>query len=191
MALTKQFRSPNSPSPIYGIRPGFNVGDFERQATVAIATIPSTSASVAAPTAISPHARAVKISVNVTAGSGNVSLTVKSAVDNFTATVATYNNLALGTYDFYLGGWASPSGDSVNGSYLATQYGPVAAGSSPAVGNTTGDEDTVHPDPSADSNYTGGTYNPVLFLSLDGYDLKVSSVVVGTVTYDVEVTPIS
>lgn len=191
MALTKQFRSHNSPSPIYGIRPGFNVGDFERQATVAIATIPSTSISVAAPTAISPHARAVKVSVNVTAGTGNVSLTVKSAVDNFTATVATYNNLALGTYDFYLGGWSSPVGDSVNGSYQATKYGPVAAGHSPAAGNTTGDEDTTNPDPKADSNYIGGTYNPVLFLSLDGYDLKVSSVVVGTVTYDVEVTPIS
>lgn len=203
MALSKQFRSPSSPSPIYGLRPGFNVGDIERQYTRYLGvygTFDTTSHLVTAQTStadavgtvVSPKCRSVKISINVT-GTGSVDITAKSAGDAFAATIFDSGNLAQGTYEFFLGGWSSPSGDSVNGTYIATQYGPVKIGQTPSASNPTGDQETSASkvNISADSNYVGGAYNPVLFLSLDGLDLKFFSVKTGTASWDVEVTEVS
>lgn len=221
MALSKNARSPHSPSPIYGIRPGFTVGDLEGQyrhgfRVYGTFTAPITSDSAGLPTntwnavngawnpldmisaqktnsdvsgtQISPHARAIKVAINVT-GTGTVDVIVKSNVDSFTATIADFGALSVGTYSFYLGGYSSVDSDGT--SYGATQYGPVKAGFSPAAADSTGDEETTHPDPSADSNYVGGIYNPFRFLSLDGYDLKFFSTVVGSVGYDVTVVTMS
>ena len=194
MALEKDFRSPHSPSPIYGLRPGFNVGDLDRPYGQApIAGIASTSSSVAAPSAISPQARVVKVTVYVTSGTGSVDVTLKSATDTYTAALLDTGALTLGTYEFYVGGWANPTSNS-DATFKATQYGPVVAGVTPDKGNTTGDEEPVstgNADPASSSNYVGGTYNPVDFISLAGADVKVYSVVVGTVTYRVDVVPVS
>jgi hypothetical protein len=177
--LSKHARSPHSPSPIYGIRPGFTVADIERQYTPAIVAIGTTSSSVVrsigTPIATG-GARAVKITVNVT-GAGSVTVTVYSEVDGYSAAIATYTGLTAGSYEFFLGGWSSP--DSDGSSYLATQYGPVPPAS----------EATSGLDPSDSSNYVGQTYNPFEFLSLDGYDLLFLSAVTGTVSYDVSFAP--
>lgn len=174
--LNKFARNSNSPSPIYGIRPGFNVGDFEPR-TLPKSVI-ATGSITATGTTVSLGARAAKFTVHVTAGSGTVTLVVKSNSDSYTATIATYGPLSLGNYDFFLGGWASPTGGTA---YQATQYGPSGAQSQATSGLN----------PATDNNYVGGPYNPVKFLSLDGYDLQVVATVSGTVTYDIEIVPIS
>lgn len=190
MPLSKNARSPHSPSPIYGIRPGFTVADFDRQYTPQVQAKASGSASDPTPTAVPiKGARAIKIVVNVTAGSGSVDVTVKSAVDSFVATVASYTGLVLGANVFYLGGWSSP--DSDGSSYTATKYGPPQTANDPDADNPTGDQDTDDPALAASSNYMGGTYNPFRFLSLDGYDLKFVTVANGTVTYDIQFEPLS
>lgn len=211
MALNKNARSPHSPSPIYGIRPGFTVGDIEGRyrhgfhvygtftapvttdaAGVPINTWNTTNGawnpldvisvqktnSDASGTTISPHARAIKVTINVS-GTGTVDVLIKSAVDSFASTVVDFGALGAGTYSFFVGGYASPDSDGT--SYTATQYGPVGAQG----------EATSGLNPSTDNNYVGGTYNPFRFLSLDGYDLKFFSTVSGTVGYDVTVTTLS
>lgn len=210
MPLNNHSRSPHSPSPIYGIRPGFTVGDLEQarvtplhvygtyQAasltpswnattgrwTLVDALTAQASTSDASGTVVTPNARAIKISANMT-GTGSVLLTIKSNVDSYTATVITYTLTATGGfkgtghYEFYLGGYASPSSDGT--SYQATQYGPVGANSEAESGLS----------PSTDNNYVGQTYNPFQFLSLDGYALKFFATVTGTAGYDVNVTAIS
>lgn len=216
-SLTKHSRSPHSPSPIYGIRPGFTVGDLEASRATQLHvygtfTTPTGSepenvwdavkgkwvvmdvvssqrtTSDAGGTVVSPGARVVKIQINVT-GTGTVDVSAKSNSDSYSATIFDPGALSAGFYEFMLGGWASPSSDAT--SYGATQYGAVKSGSSPAATNPTGDQETVHPDPAADSNYVGGTYNPFQFLSLDGYALKFFATVVGSVGFDVSVTPVS
>ena len=208
--LTQHARSPHSPSPIYGIRPGFTVGDLDAARITSLHVYGTWSSpgsdSIGLPTPIwnpttgkwdvmdllltqasttdssgtqiSPHARVVSISINVT-GSGSVDVSAKSASDSFSAKIFESGVLTAGNYQFYLGGWASPSGDG--SSYDATQYGP-ANGQSEAESGL---------DPSTDNNYVGQTYNPFQFLSLDGFDLKFFSTVVGSVGYDVSVTLVS
>ena len=220
-ALSKQVRSPHSPSPIYGIRPGFTVGDLDNQYRGAILVygtyttggnltngyptnqwpptpgqnypaITQRSTADASGTVVSPHARVVKITINVS-GAGTVDVSAKSASDSYSAKIFESGVLSAGTYEFYLGGWSSPTSNS-DASYKATQYGPVKYPNSPDHTNTTGDEEpvtTTHADSSADSNYVGGTYNPVDFTSLDGYDLKFFAAITSTVGFDVEVTPVS
>src|SRR3954471_19607594 len=174
MPLSKQFRTHNSPSPIYGIRPGFTIADLDHQyvepiqvygvvswpatqwppVTGNLPTVTGKTTSDASGTVAAVNARAVKVAINVTAGSGTVDVLIKSAVDNYTATVVDFGPLALGSYEFFVGGWASPVDDpGGNDTYIATRYGPVKAGSSPATSNPTGDEETTNPDPSADNNY--------------------------------------
>jgi hypothetical protein len=223
--LSQYARSPHSPSPIFGIAPGFTVGDLEKGYTPYLLAIGTAGANTdgsltvtgvsitTTSTAINANARAVKIVAHVTAGSGSVTLTVKSNVDAYATTIATYTGLTVaggddGTYELFLGGYGTqaefqtsrmitpelsvegvnntlyPSSDST--SYVATRYGPTKPGLLPAVS-----EDETNPDPSADSNYMGGTYNPFQFLSLDGYALEITGTVTGTVTFDVEVVPIS
>lgn len=213
MPLNKHARTPHSPSPIYGIRPGFTVGDLDAarvtqlhvygtytspagtepvgswNATtgrwVVIDTLAtSKTTSDSGGTIVSPNARAVKISANMT-GTGSVVMTVKSNVDSYTAVVAVYTLTATGGfngtghYEFYLGGWGSPSSDGT--SYQATQYGPNGANSEAESGLS----------PSTDNNYVGQAYNPFQFLSLDGYALQFTTVVSGSVAYDVNVTALS
>lgn len=227
MPLKQHTRTRNSPSPIYGISPGFNVGDLDRAYTPPVgvlgtfATSPgdwagdpgyltsqATTTQTSSP--IQTYARAVKIAVNVS-GTGSITVVVKSAVDSYSAVVATYTTLTAGSYQFFLGGYGSPQtyapsvadGDNVLGegvkettpggpdkvnyptsdgtSYVATRYGPVGANSEATSGLKA---DT-------DNNYSGGTYNPFQFLSLDGYALEFTATVTGTVGYDIEVMPIS
>lgn len=200
MALSKHARSPHSPSPIYGIRPGFTIADIEGRymrplriyGTFDSGTdqlTASASTSDASGTTIKPHCNVIKVNINVTSGSGSVQVIMKSAVDNFTATIADFGALGVGTYEFFIGGWSSPDSDGTN--YTATKYGPVKPGSSPASTNPTGNEETTNPDPNADSNYMGGGYNPFQFLSLDGYDLKFFSTVVGTIAFDATAIAVS
>lgn len=126
--LSQHPRSPQSPSPIYGIRPGFTVGDLDRSYTPPMPVFgvlqtypggalqpnwdPGTVASQvtisSGPTVVQPNARAVKIAVNVS-GTGSITLVVKSNVDAFATVVATYNNITAGGYQFYLGGFGSPA----------------------------------------------------------------------------------
>ncbi len=213
--LSKHARSPHSPSPIYGIRPGFTVGDLEAARLTSLHvyrtwTAPGTNSegeptqvwntvtgrwdvmdlietqattSDASGTVVSPHARVVKVSINVS-GSGSVDVSFKSASDSYSAKIFDSGVLNAGTYEFFVGGYASPSSDG--SSYVATQYTPG--------GPTTGDaqDQAGFPlSPGQDNNYVGGTYNPFQFLSLDGYDLKFFSTVVGSVGYDVSVTQVS
>lgn len=200
------------------LRPGFTVGDLDHQYATGILVYGSVSWAPAIPaggvgaattwgntnqpiltqrstsdltgTIVKPGGRAVKIAINVT-GTGTVDVSALTMADG-TTSVFDGGVLPAGNYEFFVGGWASPVGDAVNGTYQATQYGPVKAGSSPAANDPTGGQETgANKNPSASSNYVGGTYNPVLFLSLDGFDLKFFATVVGTVGFDVEVTPIS
>lgn len=237
MPLSKQIRSPHSPSPIYGdgsmrmnqktpnrglLRPGFNVGDIDRSATTSLlvygtyvwatatdttrtpntvepfppagsnqGTIQQTSIADATGTTVSPHARVVKITIHVS-GTGTIDISCKSAVDSFAAVVFDSGALAAGAYDFYVGGWSSPTSNS-DATYIATQYGPIKPGNTPSTGNTTGDQETnqTKVNTAADSNYVGPGYNPVDFTSLDGFDLKFFSVLSGSASWDVEVTPVS
>lgn len=220
MALTNHARSPHSPSPIYGIRPGFTVADLEPSRVTALHVYGTYQAGSLTPTwnaqtgrwtvvdaltaqatatdstgvVVSPNARVVKIGTNVT-GTGSVVITVKSAVDSYTATVATYTLTATngfnktGHTEFFLGGWSSPSSDGT--SYVATQYGPnlVTVGGILTQGSQ--EEATSTMNPAADSNYVGQTYNPFQFLSLDGYSLKFFATVTGSVGYDLNVIGIS
>lgn len=209
MPLSKHPRSPHSPSPIYGIRPGFTVGDLDASfltslhvygtwsagsvtptwnATtgrwaVADALTAQASASDPTGTIVSPNARAIKVGINIS-GTGSVHLTMKSAVDSYVAVIQDFGVLTAGFYEIVVGGWASASGDG--SVYQATRYGPTFRGNSPVLS-----EDTIHPNHAADSNYFGQTYNPFQFLSLDGYAVKFFSVVAGTVGYDVSVTALS
>lgn len=205
----KHARSPHSPSPIYGIRPGFTVGDLEAARLTPLhvygtysspgsdsiglptftwntqtgrwdvidALLTQATTSDSSGTVVSPNARAVKIGANVT-GTGNVTITVKSAIDSYSSTLATYV-LTKGNYELYLGGWATASSDGT--SYDVTQYGPNGADSEAESGLS----------PATDNNYVGQTYNPFQFLSLDGYSLKFFTTVSGSVGYDVNVTAIS
>lgn len=185
--LNKHARSPHSPSPIYGIRPGFTIGDIEAQYTTEISVYNGRTTSDSSGTTVSPKARVVKITITM-AGSGSVDVSAKTAADG-TTTVFDSGGLTIGSYEFFVGGWSSP--DSDGSTYGATQYGPVKSGSSPEAGNTTGDEETTNPDPSADSNYVGGTYNPFEFLSLDGYDLIFKATLTGTGQFSVAITRVS
>ncbi len=196
-SLSKHPRATNTPDPIYGIRAGFTIGDLEGRYMAPIRVFGTWGASDALTVGsaisnvgviVSPHARVIKVSLNIT-GTGTVDVVVKSAVDSYTATIADFGALGQGTYEFFLGGWSSSSSDG--SSYIATQYGPVKAGSSPGPANPTGDEELTNPDPAADSNYAGGTYNPFQFLSLDGYALTFISTVSGSVLYDMSVVAVS
>jgi hypothetical protein len=218
--LTNHARSPHSPSPIYGIRPGFTVGDLDASRLTALHVYGTYQQGSASPTwnavtgrwtlvdaltaqastsdntgtVISPAARVVKIAANVT-GTGSVVLTVKSAVDSYTAVIATYTLTATGGwngtghYEYMLGGWASASSDGT--SYQATQYGPNTATIGGVLTQGAQEEATTNLNLAADSNYVGQTYNPFQFLSLDGYSLKFFAAVTGTVGYDVNVTSVS
>lgn len=210
--LNEHARSPHSPSPIYGIRPGFTVGDLEAAHITAlhvygtfsvpvnadpnntwntttgrwtvIDTITSqATSSDASGTVISPKARAVKIAINVS-GAGSVDISCKSNSDSYTAKIFDSGVLTAGSYEFYLGGYATPSSDG--SSYVAKQYTPGGPTTTYAP-----DESGFPLSPSEDNYYVGGTYNPFQFLSLDGYDLKFFSAVVGTVGYDCSVTAMS
>lgn len=215
--LSKHARSPHSPSPIYGIRPGFTIADLEGRYMHSFRVYGTYQAPNAAPppdgtwdavagvwkpldkiltqktttdslgTVISPHARVVKITMNIS-GTGTVDLSVSSAVDSYGSTIADYSALPAGSYEFFLGGWSSA--DSDNTSYVATQYGPNP-NESPDANNPSGDQDIDDPTFGTSSNYVGGTYNPFQFLSLDGYDLKFFAAVSGSVGYDVTVTTVS
>ena len=256
--LSHHARSPHSPSPIYGISPGFTVGDLDRAYTPAIPALyvaPLVSYPGGSPLwdpgdiltqltismtsgAISANARAVKIRVNVS-GTGSITLSVTTAADGYTTPIAIYYNLSVGSYMFYLGGYgnqtqfSSPTGEeqtdlasnvdnpnietfqtgineagttpsptSDGSSYIGglSQYGPIGpflgqqgsnssadfpGGFDPAQANPSG------LNPATDNNYFGQTYNPFQFLSLDGYQLKLSAAVTGTVGYDASVIPIS
>jgi hypothetical protein len=224
--LNQQVRSPNSPSPIYGdgslrmntlavnkglLRPGFNIGDLDRQFASPIYvygtwTYPLNSTNFppgtysplltqiaiadAIGTIISPNARAVKIIIHVS-GPGTTRITAQSSADTYTATIFDTGVLTAGDYDFYLGGWSSPSSDTTNRTYQATRYGPPKPGTAVTSTDPTGDEETVNPNPAADSNYVGGTYNPIEFISLDGQSLKFFSILGGTAAWDVSVIPLS
>lgn len=241
--LSKNTRSPHSPSPIYGdgslrmntlaknvglLRPGFNVGDLEHQYAGSILVygtynMPATS-TITAGTAVEPFdptyansltpssktmgsinqtntadtsgtdvkpgARAVKISIHVT-GTGNITFTAVTDADGTTQVFNT-GALSAGSYEFFLGGWASPTSNS-DATYLASQYGPVKPGGTISANDPTGDEELgAQRDPKAFSNYVGGTYNPVDFTSLDGYGLTFKSTPkVGSCSWDLSVTPIS
>ena len=225
--LTYHPRSPHSPSPIYGISPGFTVGDCEarfvtplhvygtyqagsitptwnnvtgRWTEVDVLTAAAT-ASDSSGTIISPAARVVKISANVT-GTGSLILTVKSNVDSYSATIASYNLNATGgwkgtgAYEFFLGGYASNSGTVVEttsdgSSYPATRYGPSVVVVNGVATQGPSDQATTNLSLATDNNYVGQTYNPFQFLSLDGYALKFNTVVTGTVGYNVNVTTVS
>jgi hypothetical protein len=132
--LSQHPRSPSSPSPIYGIRPGFTVGDLDRAYTPSIpvfgtpvtypagtattgglqpnwdpgSVVPFSTTISSGPTVVQPNARAVKIAVNVS-GTGSITLIVKSNVDAYATVVATYNNITAGGYQFYLGGFGTPA----------------------------------------------------------------------------------
>lgn len=246
--LSKQTRSPHSPSPIYGdgslrmntlaknvglLRPGFTIGDLDAQFHGAIlvygtynlpatgspsAVTPPTDAIVpfdptyvnsltpssktmgsivqistadTSGTAVSPGARAVKISIHVS-GTGNITFSAITAADGSTSVFNT-GALSAGSYEYYLGGWASPTSNS-DATYLAAQYGPVASGSSVEADNPTGDEQltAANTNSSANSNYVGGGYNPVDYLSLDGYGLTFKATPKsGSCSWDLSVTPIS
>lgn len=240
--LTKQVRSPHSPSPIYGdgslrmntlvknvglLRPGFTIGDLDKQyawpilvygtynlpatSTITAGTgitpfdpsygssltpssktegsIVQTSTADGGGTAVSPKARMVKITINVT-GTGTAAFTAITAADG-TTQVFSSGALAAGSYSFYLGGWSSPTSKS-DATYLAAQYGPVKPGGTVSANDPTGDEELgIQQNTSANSNYVGMGYNPVDFLSLDGYDLTFKSVKVGTASWDLSVTPVS
>ena len=254
--LSHHARSPHSPSPIYGISPGFTVGDLDRAYTPAIpalymAPLSTTSAGPWDPGtivtqlttsstsgAISANARAVKIQVNVS-GTGSIVVSVTTAADGYTTPIAIYNNLTVGSYMFYLGGYgnptqfSSPTGEeqtdlpsdvgnpnietfqtginapgttasptSDGSSYIGglSQYGPIGPltgnqGSNPSSSFPGGfDPARANPsglNPAQDNNFFGQTYNPFQFLSLDGYQLKLSAVVTGTVGYDASIIPIS
>lgn len=193
--LNKHPRSTSSPSPIYGIRPGFTIADFEERYAKPIRIYGTWDASDkltaqatspdSGPTVVKSHARVVKLSLNVS-GTGSVHIVATTAADNSTVFDSV---LTAGSYEFFVGGWSSV--DSDNSSYRATQYGPVKPGSTPGAGNPTGDMETINPDPKADSNYVGGTYNPFQFLSLDGYDLQFSSDVTGSVAWDLSCSVVS
>jgi hypothetical protein len=188
MALSKFTRSPHSPSPIYGIRPGFTIADLEGRYMNPLrvyGTFSTTDSLVAQATAtdavgvtVSPHARVIKVSLNVT-GTGTVDVLCKSAVDSFVATTVDFGAKGVGTYAFFVGGWSTVDSDAT--SYQATQYGPVGANS----------EATASLNKDTSNNYVGQTYNPFRFLSLDGYDLKFFATVVGTVGYDMTVEAVS
>lgn len=255
--LSQHARSPHSPSPIYGVSPGFTVGDLDRAYTPSIpvlygslvtypggslqpnwdhGTVATQLTTTTTSAAINTNARAVKIAVNVS-GSGSITLAAYTAADSYTTPIAIYNNLTAGGYQFYLGGYgnkaefssptnesqtddpsnitnpnietsqpginaagttASPTSDGT--SYIGglSQYGPLGAiseksntfsqnpgGLDPAQSNVAGLS------PSTDNNFFGQTYNPFQFLSLDGWAMKFTATVTGTVGYDVEVMPIS
>jgi hypothetical protein len=258
--LSQHARTPHSPSPIYGVAPGFTVGDLDRAYTPSIpvlygtlVTYPGTSltpnwdpgtvatqATVNSNATVQPNARAVKIAVNVS-GTGSIVLTVKSNADSYTATIATYSGLTAGGYQFYLGGYGSKAEFSPQVGEAQTDLASnPAQGTDPATQTTQpGQNDTLYPtsdgssyisgltqygpsttngvsqetnpydpsinpggfdpaqsnenalNPATDNNFFGQTYNPFQFLSLDGYALKFTAVVTGTVGYDVEVMPIS
>ena len=185
MALEKDFRSPHSPSPIYGIRPGFTVGDFDRPygygtpTSTPISVYSGRSTTDSTGTSKSPKARVIKVVLTINSGSGSVDLSMKSNSDTYTAVVFDTGAISgLGTYEYYVGGWSSPTdGDA---GYQATQYGPTKPGAATDDGNTEGDENVTNPDPAADSNYVGGTYNPTNFLSLAGDDVMFFATVSGT-----------
>ena len=123
--LSQHSRSPHSPSPIYGIAPGFTVGDLDRAYTPAIPALYSTLVTYPGGSpiwdpgdiatqlttsttsgAISANARAVKIRVNVT-GTGSITVSVTTAADGYATPIAIYNNLTVGSYMFYLEGTAT------------------------------------------------------------------------------------
>lgn len=212
--LSKNTRSTHSPSPIYGdgslrmsshskgqglLRPGFNVGDLDRsyQSDLSVygtfvngLATAQTSTADASGTAVATKARVVKVTINVT-GTGTVDISAKTQADT-TTVVFDSGALSAGSYEFYVGGWSSPTSNS-DATYLATQYGPVKSGQTPSASNPTGDEETntAKVDTAAFSNYVGGTYNPVDFLSLDGFGLTFFSVKVGTASWDVAVAAVS
>lgn len=198
MPLSKRARSPHSPSPIYGIRPGFTVGDLDSQyqpPKLAIGNDPSiggvgySASGTSAPITVN---RVVKIGVIVGSATptDHVDVAVTSAIDNYVAVIASYTALKPGSYTFYLGGWASPSSDAT--SYPATQYGPPTTDDLPSATDPSGNQETTDLDPANSSNYMGGTYNPVQFLSLDGYSIQISSLnFVGSPNVTVTVEPVS
>ena len=188
--LSQHPRSPHSPSPIYGISPGFTVGDLDRAYTPPMpvfgtlvtypliftgqaglqpnwdpgSVVPLSATTSLTSSVISTNARAVKIAVNVS-GTGSISLVVKSAVDAYTAIVASYNNLTAGGYQFYLGGYGSPAEFSPQtgeaSSDLSTLV-PTAGTDSATETSRVGQNDAVYPT-SDGTSYIGGLvqYGPV------------------------------
>ena len=198
MALEKDFRAPNSPSPIYGIRPGFNVGDLDKSylfsgisSSVAHNVYTNRATTDSSGTVASPSARVVKVIVTINSGTGSVDLSMKSNSDTYSTTIFDSGALSgVGVYELYVGGWSSPTSNN-DAAFQATQYGPTAPGHTPDSENTTGDEDTTNPDPAASANWVGGTYNPVDFLSLAGDSIKFFAAVTGTISFNVDVVPVS
>lgn len=222
--LSKQTRSPHSPSPIYGdgslrmntlaknvglLRPGFTIGDFDKQyagsfLVYGTAAYPSTqwpptgvtepvvtqtSTADGSGTLVSPNSRVVRITIHVS-GTGSASFTAITAADG-TTQVFNSGALTAGSYEFYLGGWASTTSNS-DATYLAAQYGPLKPGGTISANDPTGDEELgSQQNTSANSNYVGGGYNPVDYLSLDGYGLTFKSTKSGSPSWDLSVTPVS
>lgn len=179
MTLNKFNRSPHSPSPIYGIRPGFRISDLDSQYTSAVAAVTSQTGTFTS-AAVDLGARAVSLNPTFVGAGAKADILVYSSDDGYTTPIATFLAVQNGSGTLYVGGSASVTGDSANGTYLATQYGPVPPQSEATSGLS---EATDH-------NYYGGAYNPNLFLSLDGKPIKVKvQNVTGTVS--VNVTPIS
>lgn len=177
MALNKFNRSPHSPSPIYGIRPGFNISDLDAQYTSAVPAITSVTGTTTS-SALDIGARAISLHPLFVGAGAKADILVYSADDSYVTPIATFLAVTNGSGALYVGGSASKSGDSVNGTYQATQYGPVPPQSEATSGLS---EATDH-------NYVGGSYNPALYLSLDGKPIKVKvDNVTGTVS--VTVTP--
>lgn len=179
MTLNKQFRSAHTPSPIYGIRPGFNISDLDRAYTSEVVAIAATGIT-ATSAALDLGARAVSISPLFVGAGAKADILVYSADDSYVTPIATFLAVQDGSGTLYVGGFAGASGDSTNGTYIATQYGPVP----PQSGATSGLSQAT------DNNYIGSSYNPALFLSLDGKPIKIKvQNITGTVA--VNVTPIS
>lgn len=195
-ALTKHARSTNGPSPIYGIRPGFTIADLEGRymnpirvygtwdSTDKLTSQTNTPDSGSSP--IKTHARVIKLTLNVS-GTGTVHIIGTTTADS--STIFDPGFLPAGSYEFFVGGWASV--DSDNSSYQATQYGPSQTPSDFDADNPTGNMDVDDPSLSAGSNYFGGTYNPFQFLSLDGYDVQFTSDSSGSVAWDLTVVAVS
>lgn len=185
MALNKNFRSNNSPAAIYGIAPGFNIGDLDRSFDYGPQTPgtppinAATGGTVSA--AIDLGARVVALHTTFVGVGAKANILVYTSDDGYSQPIATFLNVNSGTGTLFVGGYASRSGDSANGTYIATRYGPSGAQSEATTGLSV----------ATDKNFFGGfPENPYLFLSLDGKPIKVEvAAVVGTVT--VTVTPVS
>lgn len=183
MTLNKNYRSNNSPAAIYGIAPGFNISDLDRSYDSGAQTVPTAPINAASSgtvsAAIDIGSRFVALHATFVGATAKANILVYTSDDGYSIPVATFLNVTESNGTRYVGGYASRTGDSANGSYVATQYGPSGAQSEATTGLS---EATDH-------NYAGGfPYNPYLYLSLIGTSIKIEvAAVTGTVS--VTVTP--